>query len=69
MYVHVYIHNTKEYLALNLEVGKIYWHSTVIANNRDQLSVVESAKWLIQLNFGQPYDVLLGKWQMAGSYF
>ena len=33
MYVHVYIHNTKESLALNLEIGTTNWHSTVIANN------------------------------------
>ena len=35
MYVHVYIHNTKESLALNLEIGKTNWHSTVIADNGD----------------------------------
>ena len=35
MYVHVYIHNTKESLALNLEIGKINWHSTVIADIRN----------------------------------
>ena len=30
-YVHVYIHNTKESLALRLEIGKTNWHSIVIA--------------------------------------
>ena len=33
--VHVYIHNAKESLALNLEIGKTNWHSTVIADIRD----------------------------------
>ena len=42
-YVHVSIHNTKESLALNLETGKINWHSTVIADIRDSaLSLVVS---------------------------
>ena len=37
----VYIHNTKESLALNLEIGKTNRHSTVIANIRDSaLSLV-----------------------------
>ena len=35
LYVHVYMYSTKESLALNLEIGKTNWHSTVIANNRD----------------------------------
>ena len=35
MYAHVYIRNTKESLALNLEIGKTNWHSTVIANYGD----------------------------------
>ena len=35
MYVHVYIHNTKESLALNLEIGKTNWCSIVIADIRD----------------------------------
>ena len=29
-YVHVYKHNTKESLAMDLETGKTNWHSTVI---------------------------------------
>ena len=43
MYVHVYINNTKESLALNLEIGKTNWHSTIIADIRDSaLSLVVS---------------------------
>ena len=43
MYAHVYIHDTKESLALNLEIGKTNWHLTVIANIRDSaLSLVVS---------------------------
>ena len=39
----MYIRNTKESLALNLEIGKTNWHLTVIANNRDlTLSLVVS---------------------------
>ena len=33
--VHMYIHNTKESLALNLEIGKTNWRLTVKANIRD----------------------------------
>ena len=33
VYVHVYIHNTKDFLALNLEISKTNWHLTAIANN------------------------------------
>ena len=43
MYVHVFIHNTKESLALRLEIGKTNWHSIVIANIKDlALSLVVS---------------------------
>ena len=43
MYVHVYIHNTKESLVLNLEIGKTNWHLSVIAYIRDSaLSLVVS---------------------------
>ena len=42
-YEHVYVYNTKKSLALNLEIGKINWHSTVIADIRDSaLSLVVS---------------------------
>ena len=43
LYVHVYMYSTKESLALNLEIGKTNWHSTVIADIRDSaLSLVVS---------------------------
>ena len=35
MYMRTYRHNTKEFLALNHEIGKTNWHSTVTANNGD----------------------------------
>ena len=34
-YVRMYVCTTKESLALNLEIGKTNWHSTVIADIRD----------------------------------
>ena len=43
MYVHMYMHSTKESLALNLEIGKTNWHSTAMADIRDSaLSLVVS---------------------------
>ena len=42
MYVHVHVCvyecNTKESLAMNLDIGKTNWHSTVIANIDSALS-------------------------------
>ena len=42
-YVHAYMRNTKESLAMNLEIGKTNCHSTVIAFSGDSaLSLVVS---------------------------
>ena len=61
MHVYVYIHNARESLALNLEIGKTNRHSTVIANNRDSALSFLVSPVADQLNFGQPYSCFVRK--------
>ena len=71
MYMCTYIHNTKESLALNLEIGKTNWHSTVKADIRDSTLSLVVRQMADPTQFWSAIliHVLFGKWQMAGSYF
>ena len=72
MYIRTYIHITKESLALNLQIGKTNWHSTVIADIRDSaLNLVVSQLadptqfWSAIFMFCLEY----GRWQAVISSF
>ena len=63
----MYIHNTKESLALNLEIGKTNWHSTEIANNGDSaLSLVVRPNSIL-VGHIHAFCLENGRWQAAIS--
>ena len=63
MYVHVYVHNTKESLTLNLEIGRTNRHSTVVAD------IIDSALSLVVSQMADPTlfwsAIFMFVWKMA----
>ena len=68
--MYVYIHNTKESLALNLEIGKTNWHSTVVANNGDSALIFLVRQMADPAQFWSAIFMFClenGRWQAAIS--
>ena len=68
MYICTYVHNTKDSLALNLKIGKIYWRSTVIANIRDSALNLAVSQMADPTQFWSAIFMFCsenGRWQVA----